>query len=245
MTNEEIEAVLSDFRQWLAESARPQTPTATPEPIDLHTLVGQFTALRQEVNLQTRAVRAQQEQNAETLKLLTETIEQTTSVEDDAADPTPEDDRPLLKALIETADVQSLALRELKRLAATLEAAESSEPPRSSWLGRLVGVDRILQELRKRPEAAYHAKVESAAAGLAMGLQRIERLLAHHGLTPMNAENRPFDPDQMEAIEVVVDASRKPGEVVDEVRRGWHWNGRVFRFAQVRVAKAPINHQEG
>ena len=43
--------------------------------VDLYTLVGQFTALRQEVNLQTRAVRAQQEQNAETLRQLAEAVD--------------------------------------------------------------------------------------------------------------------------------------------------------------------------
>ena len=45
-------------------------PPGSPEPVDLHTLVAQFTALRHEVNLQTKASRAAVEQTAEVLKLL-------------------------------------------------------------------------------------------------------------------------------------------------------------------------------
>ena len=33
------------------------------------------------------------------------------------------------------------------------------------------------------------------------------------------------------------DSGRPSGEVIEEVRRGYLWNGRVFRYAQVRVAK--------
>ena len=41
------------------DGAAPPPPPA--EPVDLHTLLGQFLAVRHEVNLQTKAVRAQQE----------------------------------------------------------------------------------------------------------------------------------------------------------------------------------------
>jgi molecular chaperone GrpE len=41
----------------------------------------------------------------------------------------------------------------------------------------------------------------------------------------------------MEALEIVASSGRPSGEVIDEVRRGYVWRGRVFRFAQVRVAQ--------
>ena len=77
LTPEGIAAVLDDFRGWLTAAASGTEAAAPPagEEVDLFTLVGQFTALRQEVNLQTRAVRAQQEQNAETLRHLAETVD--------------------------------------------------------------------------------------------------------------------------------------------------------------------------
>src|SRR5947207_5204804 len=72
LTPEAIDTLLADFRRWLEQLAVPPADGAAPpppaaEPVDLHTLLGQFLAVRHEVNLQTKAVRAQQEQNAETL----------------------------------------------------------------------------------------------------------------------------------------------------------------------------------
>ena len=43
----------------------------------------------------------------------------------------------------------------------------------------------------------------------------------------------------MTVIEVVDDPDRPPGEVVDEVRRGYTWRGRVLRFAEVRASRTP------
>src|SRR5437660_9004479 len=75
LTPEAIEAVLADFRGWLTDAAAGRVAAPPPlesdaETVDLATLVGQFTALRHEVNLQTKAVRAQQERNADTLRPL-------------------------------------------------------------------------------------------------------------------------------------------------------------------------------
>jgi molecular chaperone GrpE len=69
-----------------------------------------------------------------------------------------------------------------------------------------------------------------------MSLQRIDRALAQHGLEPLAAVGRPFDPEVMEVVEAVAGSGRPAGEVVGEVRRGYRRNGRVFRCAQVRVA---------
>ena len=71
-----------------------------------------------------------------------------------------------------------------------------------------------------------------------MSLQRLERALQHHGLEAIPCVGRPFDPERMEVLEVVADTGRPANEVLDEVRRGYLWNGRVFRYAQVRVARS-------
>ena len=80
--------------------------------------------------------------------------------------------------------------------------------------------------------------LDSLFTGYTMSLRRVERALQQHGLEPMLCVGRPFDPEQMEVVEAVAGSGRPAGEVLDEVRRGWQWNGRVFRFAQVRVAKS-------
>ncbi len=70
-----------------------------------------------------------------------------------------------------------------------------------------------------------------------MSLQRLDRALRHHGLEPIACVGQPFDPERMEVLEAVGGTGRPANEVLDEVRRGYLWNGRVFRYAQVRVAK--------
>ena len=71
--SDRVESVLADFRTWLTEAQQPHAvePQPAPETVDLFTLIGQFTALRHEVNLQTKASRTAVEQNIETLKRLT------------------------------------------------------------------------------------------------------------------------------------------------------------------------------
>ena len=70
-----------------------------------------------------------------------------------------------------------------------------------------------------------------------MSVQRLERALQQHGLEPIPCVGAAFDPERMEALEIVSSSGRPSGEVIDEVRRGYAWRGRVFRHAQVRVAK--------
>ncbi len=56
-------------------------------------------------------------------------------------------------------------------------------------------------------------------------------------MEPIAAIGEPYDPELMEAVEAVRGSGRPSGEVLDEVRRGYLYQGRVFRYAQVRVAK--------
>jgi molecular chaperone GrpE len=210
--------------------------------VDLHTLVGQFTALRHEVNLQTRATRNQQEQTAESLSLLKEALE---AVEQPADE---DQQRPVLKGLVDLYDALALARREMERARETVSQASRTDepipdvPPPSFWervFGRSPELaawrQRFLdqQEERKR----LRSLVESVVTGYTMSLQRLDRLLEQLGLEPMRCAGQPFDPERMEVLEAVADSGRSSGEVVEEVRRGYLWRGRVFRFALVRVAK--------
>src|SRR5712691_7277232 len=78
LNEQALESLLADFRAWLMQAANAELPEPADEaaePIDLAALLGQFVALRHEVNLQTRSSRAQQEQNTETLGQLSEALE--------------------------------------------------------------------------------------------------------------------------------------------------------------------------
>jgi molecular chaperone GrpE len=234
--------VLADFRAWLTDLAAGTVPEPEPpldEPLDLHALFGQFTALRHEVNLQTKAVRAQQEQNAETLQRLSEAFE---AVHEAVADETDEDGpiRPVLESLVEVADALALAKQEVERLAQTadssLEPIRALADQRSVWTRWFAGSRGAGQQAGTAASRVLQL-LESVLAGYRMSLQRLERVLQQHGLDPISCAGQPFNPERMEAIEAVAGSGRPTGEVLAVVRPGYEWNGKVFRHALVRVAK--------
>lgn len=263
--------------------------------MDLHTLLSQFIAVRHEVNLQTRAVRSQQEQSAEVLRVLAGAVEalqrsQANSVQAQQQ-AVEEQVRPLLKALVDIHDALSLASREAQRVqdnllptlaelvgepaALALALGEVETPALEAGprplLARLLGVRGVeaarLDDWRQQTRAvlekavaaqqeAYRAAHEdryrqarqgaervqqllaSLVAGYRMGLQRIERALRQNGLEAIPAVGELFDPERMEVLEAVDASGRPAGEVLEEVRRGYLWRERIFRYAQVRVARS-------
>src|SRR5438270_13491964 len=70
LTPQAVESLLSDFRAWLVQADVEGTAPGEDTGFDWQTLVRAFTALRHEVNLQTRATRAQMNQAAESLRRL-------------------------------------------------------------------------------------------------------------------------------------------------------------------------------
>jgi molecular chaperone GrpE len=96
---------------------------------------------------------------------------------------------------------------------------------------------RAAWQKRWADAAAVADRLAAAATGLRMSERRVERLMRDVGIEPIETAGQSFDPESMEAVEAVADSGRPSGTVVDELRRGYRWRGRVFRFAQVRVAK--------
>ena len=236
LTAEAIEAVLDDFRAWLhdlAKDERPPVDSERGESVDLFALVGQFTALRHEVNMQTRAARAAVEQNTEALKLLA-------AIE--PADPD-EELRPIAKALIDITDALSLSWRQMEKFRDTAEPLldeieEPSPSPTPGFFGRLFGSRSNAVEPATNPALDKLRQLAAAAAdGYAMSLRRMERILPTMELEPQACVGEPFDPDTMEAVEVVGDSGEPAGTVIEEVRPGYLWRGKVIRFAQVKVAR--------
>lgn len=144
LTAERIEQLLADFRDWLVQATHEPIPDVTPpeQEVDLFTLVAQFTALRHEVHLQTKATRQAIEQNQEMLRQLTQTYDLLRSSTESLrqARDTIDDHRfeqaisPLLRGLIDAYDALILASREVEKLTQTLptllqELAPATLPP--------------------------------------------------------------------------------------------------------------------
>jgi molecular chaperone GrpE (heat shock protein) len=99
----------------------------------------------------------------------------------------------------------------------------------------------------KEVEARHQRVVEAAKlvrssfdgliAGYRMSLARVDRAIEQAGLEVIATTGEKFDPELMEAVEVLGDTGRPAGEVIEEVRRGYLRGDVVFRYAQVKVAR--------
>lgn len=79
----------------------------------------------------------------------------------------------------------------------------------------------------------------SWADGIAVIDRKLRQLLESEGVTPIEAEGKPFDPREHEAV-VHQDTSEAPDEtVIGELQRGYRIRDRILRPALVSVAKNP------
>jgi len=160
--------------------------------------------------------------------------------------------------------VQAAVLSSLQQM--TLAATASSKIPRdpnppfrikasfwTRWFGsgasaeKVAAAEEVKKSAREREQqqeqlgqatAQSRQLLSSLVTGYKMSLERVKRALAQQGLEAIQCVGMSFDPETMEAVATAADSGRPPGEVIQEVRRGYRWGGRVFRYAQVSVAKA-------
>lgn len=64
------------------------------------------------------------------------------------------------------------------------------------------------------------------------------RVLAKHGIVPIETEGRRFDPALHEAVAVEPRSDVEPHTILEEVRRGWRLGDAVLRPASVRISAA-------
>lgn len=79
--------------------------------------------------------------------------------------------------------------------------------------------------------------LKSLIEGIEMTEREMQRLLAKHGVTPIEAEGEKFDPHKHQAMFEVPDPSRPEGTVVQVVQAGFAIGDRILRPAMVGVAK--------
>jgi len=104
----------------------------------------------------------------------------------------------------------------------------------------LTATDSLSRALMVLPaEARENADpaMQSLIDGIHITEREMQRLLAKHGVTPIEAEGQKFDPHKHQAMFEVPDPTRPEGTVVQVVQAGFAIGDRVLRPAMVGVAK--------
>jgi molecular chaperone GrpE len=102
-------------------------------------------------------------------------------------------------------------------------------------------VSRLLPVLDNFELAVSHAEqsrdFDRMLKGVEMVFGELNDVLAGEGLVPIEASGKPFDPERHEAVVAVEEDGVEAGTVVDVIRKGYEFNGRVLRPAMVKVAR--------
>ena len=252
------ETLLSRFRQWLqearadAEAAGREPPTLDAEDheVGLYRLVEEFTALRHELKLQTKSTRGLQEQTEALVSALRQAIEQFRAVEPREAQAAWAASKPLAEALADLdealdrgrVEIEKARRRLVEEPAVEVVAALDALFVRQSWLRRpwVRSYHEQAREivLRQGPEAR-RPLFDALLEGYGLIQARLRRAMGAEQLRRIDCVGHPVDPELMTVVEVVDDPERPPGQVVEEVRRGYTWRGRVLRYAEVRASRFP------
>jgi molecular chaperone GrpE len=137
----------------------------------------------------------------------------------------------------------SAAKTQLLHLAADFENYKRASLRREEEI-RERATRRVLEELlpvldnfeRAVSAAKTTTDVNSLKIGVEYILQQFQEAIKNNGAEPIEAEGKPFDPAQHEAIEEV-ESDASHGTVVEDVQRGYSFKGKVMRPSRVKVAK--------
>ena len=211
----------------------------------------EFTALRHEIKLQTRGSRTLEERLEAALTSLDDAAQSFRSAP--AAErsvTTAGSDKSLVMALTELDEALDRSRQQWQRSAPKLIGSPASslldrldEPLPDCPGGSVAFPGSIIARLGRswNNTTSVCGRIGSPCSTLLMdgqGLvqQRLRRSMAAVGLVRIRAVGRLVDPDQMVVIEVVA-AEGTPGQVTDEVRPGYTWQGQVLRPAEVRAIR--------
>ncbi len=255
----EMESVLARFHEWLAAaradavstSASPLISEAqadTRRPFGLVDLVEEFTALRQELKLQTKSARGMQEQAESLLPPLRQAIEHFRSVAPKEEQAAWSAGKPIAEALatldealdrcrVEIEKSQVVATEQTPRkLVEALDRAHAGRP----WLRRFLlrKYHRQMREVVERETRGMNQDwLQSLLEGFELIHNRVRRVLKSEAIEPIACLGLPVDPERMIVIETTDSTDSPPQTVVDELRRGYTWRGRVLRLAEVRAVR--------
>lgn len=205
--------------RWLdaVDDAEPEPEGVAPEILasreaapDLFTLLSQLTALTRETQLQGRATNRLHADLTAALERLAQSVTPAETVARRLTEARREARLEVIGELLEVRDRLARGLEEARRRLAALRGLRA----------RLGGQRPVLVAL---------------VDGAALGLERLDDALRRLDVQEIACHGEPFDPALMRAVDLVETAAAPPGTVIEVFRPGYTSNGRVLRFAEVKV----------
>lgn len=133
-----------------------------------------------------------------------------------------------LRCLADSRNAQQRALR---------EKAEAIRFAEGDFARKLLVIADDLQ--RTLESARSGADRDAVIEGVRIVWEHLLKVLRDHGIEPIEALGRPFDPHFHEALMQEPSTEHPPGTVIREVARGFRMHDRVLRPARVVVSSGP------
>ena len=116
------------------------------------------------------------------------------------------------------------------------EQLETIQHASADLIARLLpALDDLRKALDHKPKGVDEAWVK----GLELSVRKLEEALGAHGLEPIHAVGKAFDPKLHEAIGFEESTDQAEDTVTSELRRGYRIRDRVVRPALVKLARPP------
>ena len=105
--------------------------------------------------------------------------------------------------------------------------------------GILIELLNILDDLERAVDLteSKHQDLSAFLKGIEMILAHLYEMLKEHGVSPIEAEGKVFNPHFHEALMQVEDKEKPEHTVVEELQKGYLLNDRVLRTSKVKVSK--------
>ncbi|HIQ22755.1 MAG TPA: nucleotide exchange factor GrpE [Planctomycetes bacterium] len=256
--------ILDTFRDWLQQTRAEagalgeDGPLAEgpvdARPVGLFQLAEVITALRHEVKLGTKGARNLEEQVGTVLGALEQAIQQFRSVEPKQRAAAVQAAKPFVEALIDLDEAlrrgQAVIEKARQKLVEQIEPQAIEEIRRArqkqGWLKRRLtqGAFRRAEELvRRQCQRIREEMFEPLLAGYQLILNRLHRAMKEQEIYRMQCVGKPVDPNAMTVLEVIEDPTGPPGLVTEEVRAGYYWKAKPFRYAEVRAIRGEPSEQ--
>jgi molecular chaperone GrpE len=103
----------------------------------------------------------------------------------------------------------------------------------------------VVDNFQRALEAAEGKMDEDFLKGFRMIEEQLLGMLAKHGIEPIEAVGKPFDPNFHDALLEAEDPDLPDKTVKDELERGYMIHDRLLRPTKVRVSRVPASADEG